>query len=267
MNINKQALIVWGGWEGHQPKEVADIFRSQLANEGFEVEVSDTLEAFEDADKLKSLDLIIPLWTMGRIDQKLVDNVSAAVQSGVGLAGCHGGMCDAFRENVDWQFMTGGQWVAHPGNDGVTYTVNIRNSSSLLTAGIGDFDVSSEQYYLHVDPAVEVLATTRFPIVSGPHSLNKAVDMPVIWTKRWGVGRVYYNSLGHRADIMEIDTVKELMQRGFLWCAEGKAEALKNIWLRTTPLITHRMKAEDAEKAWSIIMDKSDFFLGIVLEW
>ncbi|MEF2243618.1 ThuA domain-containing protein [Paenibacillus sp. IITD108] len=224
----KKALIVWGGWDGHQPKQVAEIFRQQLIEEGFEVEVSDTLEAFADADKLMQLDLIIPLWTMGKIDQQLVKNVSAAVQSGVGLAGCHGGMCDAFRENVDWQFMTGGQWVAHPGNDGVEYTVNISNTSSLLTAGIEDFSVKSEQYYLHVDPAVEVLATTRFPTVPGPHSLNKAVDMPVIWTKRWGVGRVYYNSLGHQANIMDIATVKELMKRGFLWCAEGKSEAQKH---------------------------------------
>jgi type 1 glutamine amidotransferase len=218
----KKALLVWGGWDGHQPKEVSEIFRAQLEAEGFEVEVSDTLEAFADGEKLKGLDLIVPLWTMGRIEQGLVNNVSAAVQSGVGLAGCHGGMCDAFRENVDWQFMTGGQWVAHPGNDGVAYTVNISNTSSPLTAGIEDFEVNSEQYYLHVDPAVEVLATTRFPLVDGPHKYNKAVDMPVAWTKRWGLGRVYYNSLGHQANIMEIPVVKEMMRRGFLWCAEGK---------------------------------------------
>ncbi|WP_274361342.1 ThuA domain-containing protein [Paenibacillus thermotolerans] len=221
----KKALIVWGGWLGHQPKEVAEIFREVLENEDFEVEVSDTLEAFADADKLMGLDLIVPIWTMDRIDQKLVNNVSAAVQSGVGLAGCHGGMCDAFRDNVDWQFMTGGNWVAHPGNDGTEYIVNIANSSSPLVAEMEDFAVKSEQYYLHVDPAVEVLATTRFPTVPGPHSLNKAVDMPVAWTKRWGVGRVYYNSLGHQADIIEMPVVKEMMRRGFLWCAEGKALA------------------------------------------
>ncbi|MFD2118137.1 ThuA domain-containing protein [Paenibacillus yanchengensis] len=220
----KKALIVWGGWDGHQPEQVAAIFEQQLTEAGFSVEVSNTLEAFADAEKLKSLDLIVPQWTMGKIEQ-LVDNVSAAVQSGVGLAGTHGGLCDAFRENVDWQFMTGGQWVAHPGNDGVEYTVNITNNSSPLTADIPDFKVVSEQYYLHVDPAVEVLATTRFPITDGPHAFNKAVDMPVIWTKRWGLGRVYYNSLGHQADIIDMAIVRQLMLRGFLWCAEGKSVA------------------------------------------
>ncbi|WP_166240692.1 ThuA domain-containing protein [Paenibacillus turpanensis] len=221
----KKALIVWGGWLGHQPQEVSELFRAMLEQDGFEVEVSDSLEAFADKEKLMALDLIVPNWTMGQIEKQLVQNVLEAVQSGVGIAGCHGGMCDAFRSNVDWQFMTGGNWVAHPGNDGVEYTVNIKQSSSTLLDGIKDFSVISEQYYLHVDPAVEVLATTRFPVVDGPHASNKAVDMPVVWTKRWGEGRVFYCSLGHQADIIAIPEVTLMMRRGFGWAAEGKALA------------------------------------------
>lgn len=221
----KKALIVWGGWDGHEPEQVAGIFSGILQESGFEVEVSDTLEAFADGEKLLGLDLIVPVWTMGQITQNLVDNVSAAVQSGTGLAGCHGGMCDSFRNNVDWQFMTGGQWVAHPGNDGVNYEVQMHQGSSPLVEGIDNFNVCTEQYYLHYDPAVEILATTRFPVVDGPHAANKAVDMPVVWTKRWGQGRVYYNSLGHHADIVELPQVKELMTRGLLWAAEGKQKA------------------------------------------
>lgn len=224
----KKALIVWGGWDGHEPEQVATIFKNALLEHQFEVEVADTLDAYADAEKLLGLDLIVPVWTMGEISQKLVNNVSAAVQAGTGLAGCHGGMCDSFRNNVDWQFMTGGQWVAHPGNDGVEYKVEIKSSSSPLVEGISDFMVSTEQYYLHVDPAVEVLATTRFPVIDGPHRLNKAVDMPVVWTKRWGLGRVYYNSLGHHADIVDLPPVKELMIRGLLWAAEGKELALSD---------------------------------------
>ncbi|MGF9696330.1 ThuA domain-containing protein [Paenibacillus sp. MABNR03] len=223
-----KALIVWGGWDGHEPEQVAAIFERILKEEQFEVEVSNTLEAYADAEKLLGLDLIVPLWTMGQIEQELVNNVSAAVQSGVGLAGIHGGMCDAFRNNVDWQFMTGGQWVAHPGNDGVEYTVNIKRGSSPLLDHIEDFQVKSEQYYLHVDPAVEVLATTRFPVVEGPHSANGPVDMPVVWTKRWGAGRVFYNSLGHHADIVEMEQVTEMMRSGFRWTAAGKVIAKNN---------------------------------------
>ncbi|PNQ85868.1 ThuA domain-containing protein [Paenibacillus polymyxa] len=221
----RKALIVWGGWNGHEPEQVAAIFERILKEEQFEVEVSNTLDAYQDAEKLLGLNLIIPMWTMGQIEQELVNNVSAAVQSGVGLAGCHGGMCDSFRNNVDWQFMTGGQWVAHPGNDGVEYMVNIKRGSSPLLDHIEDFQVKSEQYYLHVDPAVEVLATTRFPVVPGPHSANGPVDMPVVWTKRWGSGRVFYNSLGHHADIIDIPQVTEMMRSGFLWTAAGKQAA------------------------------------------
>lgn len=222
----KSALIVWGGWDGHEPGQVAEIFGAMLEEHGFGVEISKTLESFEDEAKLMSLDLIVPVWTMGKISKEQVEPVSRAVASGVGLAGCHGGMCDSFRESVLWQFITGGNWVAHPGGDGVEYQVEISNTSSNLLEGISDFAVTSEQYYLHVDPAVEVLATTRFPTVRWFHSANGHVDMPVVWTKRWGHGRVFYNSLGHHADIFDIPEAREIMRRGLLWAAEGKERAV-----------------------------------------
>ncbi|MBS4219825.1 ThuA domain-containing protein [Bacillus sp. FJAT-49711] len=220
--MSKKALIVWGGWDGHQPEQVAQIFKGILEEENFNVEVSNSLDSYADTEKMKAFDLIVPHWTMGQIKNNYALNISEAIVSGVGLAGLHGGMCDSFRNNVDWQFMTGGNWVAHPGNDGIEYTVNIKHSSSPLLEGMSDFKVVSEQYYLHVDPAVEVLATTRFPVFEGPHSTNKAVDMPVVWTKRWGAGRVFYCSLGHQADIVAMPEVTEIMRRGFLWAAEGK---------------------------------------------
>jgi uncharacterized protein len=216
---NKNALIVHGGWDGHQPRQVAELFKNILAGEGFAVEVSDTLDAFNDAAKLGSLNLIVPIWTMGKIGDKQLENVCAAVAGGVGMAGCHGGMCDSFREATEWQFMTGGQWVAHPGDGGVKYTVHITSLKSPVTEGMKDFQVCSEQYYMHVDPAAKALATTRFPIAEGPHVGNGPVDMPVVWTKMYGKGKVFYNSLGHQANIVAIPEVTELMRRGFLWAA------------------------------------------------
>lgn len=225
--MSTHALIVRGGWDGHEPQQVSEVFASVLRGEGFEVEISDTLDSFLDTQKLKGLDLIVPVWTMGEITKQQCASVAEAVGAGVGIAGCHGGMCDSFRSSVLWQFMTGGNWVAHPGGADVTYRVNIRNSSSPLVEGLEDFDVTSEQYYLHVDPAVEVLATTRFPTVEWYHSTNAPVDMPVVWTKNWGYGRVYYNSLGHHADVFDIPQAKEMMRRGFLWSAEGKRIAVE----------------------------------------
>ncbi len=214
----KQAIIVWGGWEGHEPDRIADHCGRLLSNEGFEVEVSATLKSFEDVDRLKSYDLIVPIWSMGELEEKQIEGVTKAVAAGVGLGGCHG-MCAAFRDCVQWQFLTGGNWVSHPGGDDVEYTVNISNSSSSLVEGIGDFEITSEQYYLLVDPVVEVLATTRFPTVDGYHCSNGVVDMPVAWTKRWGEGRVFYTSLGHRAAVFEIPEANEILRRGLLWAA------------------------------------------------
>ncbi|QUI24183.1 ThuA domain-containing protein [Vallitalea pronyensis] len=222
----RKALIFQGGWDGHEPLQVAQHFQSVLEKEGFQVVVSDTLDCLKDKEGLLAYDLLVPVWTMGEIEDGFVNNVSEAVAQGVGLAGCHGGMCDAFRQSVLWQFMTGGNWVSHPGGDGVTYTVNIMPSSSSLVEDIEDFKVTSEQYYLHVDPAVQVLATTDFPIAEGHHTTNGVVRMPVAWTKRWGQGRVYYNSLGHHAETVEIDEVSEMMRRGFLWAAAGKSKAV-----------------------------------------
>ena len=211
-----KALITWGGWDGHEPDRVAALLAGWLRDAGMAVEVTDSLACFDDLDALKAHDLIVPVWTMAQIGKEQALNACAAVAAGVGLAGCHGGMCDAFRENVDWQFMTGAQWVAHPGNDGVDYAVRIVSDDPLV-AGVGDFRVLTEQYYLHVDPAVKVHAVCDFPVVEGPHSVNGPVAMPVVFTKGYGAGRVYYNALGHKAEVIAQCPAAELMRRGLLW--------------------------------------------------
>lgn len=224
--MTKRALILWGGWDGHEPQAVAQVFQGILEEGGYSVEVSDSQDALTDGEALKTLDVIVPIWTMGTIEKELVVNVSEAVASGVGLAGCHGGMCDAFRDNVLWQFMTGANWVAHPGGDGVDYKVNITQPNHQLVSGIVDFKVKSEQYYLHIDPANDVLASTTFPTVPWYHSPNGPVEMPVAWTRSWGHGRVYYNALGHQANVISQGPALEMIKRGTLWAADGKKLAV-----------------------------------------
>ncbi|MEO6435012.1 MAG: ThuA domain-containing protein, partial [Tepidisphaeraceae bacterium] len=196
-------------------------FRGVLAEAGFDVEMSETLESFSDEAKLKALDLIVPCWTCGTLKPEQQASLCGAVKSGVGIAGVHGGMCDAFRNSCEYQFMTGGQWVAHPGNDGVKYTVRITEKDHPIMKGIDDFEVKSEQYYLHVDPGIKVLATMRFPAagVTGPHDPNGPVEMPTVWTKMYGKGRVFYDALGHQADIVAAEPNRTIMGRGFLWAA------------------------------------------------
>jgi uncharacterized protein len=229
-----KAIIVQGGWLGHEPKLVAEIFRAVLNDRGWEAEVYDSLEVFAEKDLL-TYDLIVPIWTMGTIARHQLYPVLEAVEEGVGIAGCHGGMCDSFRDAIQWQLMTGGQWVSHPGGDGVPYTVSIRKGSHPIVEGIEDFTVRSEQYYMHVDPAVRVLATTRVPVpgFEGPHSVDGPVDMPVVWIKHWGRGRVFYCSLGHKAAIVMMPETLRLMVRGFEWAAEGKRLAPQAAYRKT----------------------------------
>jgi type 1 glutamine amidotransferase len=213
----KSALIVWGGWEGHEPKQCVDIFAPWLESQGFKVEVSHTLDAYLDLAKLKTLDLIVHCFTMSDIKPEQERNLEEAVKSGVGLAGWHGGLGDAHRLAVEYQFMVGGQWVSHPGGV-IDYDVDITNPKDPITKGLKTrFHMKSEQYFMHVDPGNDVLATTTF---GGQHAPWIAgVVMPVVWKKLYGQGRVFYTSLGHVAADFDVPEARTIVQRGLLWAA------------------------------------------------
>ncbi len=212
----KKALMVVGGWEGHEPRQCSEIFAPILRSHGFDVEVSYTLDAYLDAEKMAGLSLVVPTWTMGTITREQEAGLLNAIKSGVGVAGWHGGMGDAFRNNTEYQWMVGGQWVAHPGGV-IDYRVNITNHTDPITAGLSDFDMHSEQYYMHVDPSNEVLATTTFDRPEAPWA--KGCVMPVVWKRMWGAGRVFYSSLGHVAKDFDVPEAREIQTRGFLWAA------------------------------------------------
>jgi type 1 glutamine amidotransferase len=193
-----------------------DLFAPILEREGFRVTVSDSLDTYRDADLMRSQDLIVQVYTMSTITGEQERGLLETVKAGTGFAGWHGGMGDAFRNNPEYQFMSGGQWVAHPGNI-IDYTVQIARPEDPIVAGLGDFKMHSEQYYMHTDPSNEVLATTTF---SGEYcDWIAGTVMPVVWKRRWGRGRVFYCSLGHvRADF-EVPEAREIVRRGMLWAA------------------------------------------------
>lgn len=212
----KQALIVWGGWAGHEPQQCAELFASILREAGFSVEVGDSLDVYTDRAKMQALSLIVPIWSMGVISPEQENGLLDAVKAGVGIAGWHGGIADSFRNNPAYQWMVGGQWVAHPDNI-IEYSVQIINQTDPITAGMADFKVKSEQYYMHVDPSNEVLATTTFHPSSAPW-VDGCV-MPVVWKRKWGQGRVFYSSLGHIASDFNVPEVLEIQKRGMLWAS------------------------------------------------
>jgi len=212
----KKALVVWGGWDGHEPRQCVDIFAPWLEKQGFEVTVSNSLDSYTDKTLMSSLDLIVQVYTMAQITGKQEKGLLDAVRSGIGIAGWHGGLADSFRSNTEYQFMVGGQWVAHPGGV-IPYDVRIIDHDHIITRGLKDFSMNSEQYYMHVDPINDVLATTTF---SGNHApwIDGAV-VPVVWTKTYGKGKVFYTSLGHVSKDFDVPEARAIVQRGMLWAA------------------------------------------------
>ncbi|AQQ70134.1 Trehalose utilization [Limihaloglobus sulfuriphilus] len=216
----KKALMIYGGWKGHEPKECTLAAQKILEDSGFETVLSDSLNSYLDNELMAWADLIVQCTTMAEITDEQAESLIQTVKSGTGLAGWHGGLCDSFRNCTEYHFMTGGQWVSHPGGDKVSYTVNITKPQDPVMAGIENFSHTSEQYYLHVDPGVDVLAETEF---SGEHDgidWIKGVVMPVAWKKRWGSGRVFYLALGHTAKELEIPQIQTILKRGMLWASK-----------------------------------------------
>lgn len=216
----KRALFIYGGWDGHEPAQCTALFAPWLASQGFDVATSDSLAVLDDPRRLENLDLIVLVWTMGSISPQQSNNLLAAIRSGTGIAGWHGGLGDSFRTDTNFQFMVGGHFVAHPGGQ-VTYTINIVKPDDPIVRNIPDFSIHSEQYYMHVDPSNDVIATTTF---TGDHDgceWIKGTVMPVVWKRRFGRGRVFYCSAGHAAKDFDVPELRTIVQRGLLWAANA----------------------------------------------
>lgn len=222
----KKVLMVWGGWKNHHPKELTEKLLPYLEAQGAIVTVSDSLGVYTNKKIMDETDLIFQSWTMGKITKEQEKGLLEAVKNGAGLAGTHGGIGDSFRDNTEYQFMVGGQWVAHPGGV-IDYTVEITDKKDPVTQGVKDFKIKSEQYYMHVDPNAKVLATTTF---SGEHGdwFTGAV-IPVVWKKMYGKGRVFYISVGHTPADFDIDSSWEILTRGIKWASGSKYEPSENL--------------------------------------
>lgn len=209
----KKSLMVWGGWDGHTPKEMTELLADGLRKRDFKVTIETDLEVFVDAEKLATYDLITPVWTCGTLSPEQCKGLTTAIHGGVGLAGVHGGMGDAFRNSLEYQWMVGGQFVGHPHVG--EYEVRVTNPFCPIMQAVKPwFAYNSEQYYMLVDPGVCVLADTQYTYE------DRKVTMPVVWNKMWGKGKVFYNALGHVADeFVKHPDVLEMSLRGMVWAA------------------------------------------------
>ncbi len=222
----KQIVFVYGGWDGHAPVPTHDLLAAWLRSQGAKVIDSESLDIYTNKEVMSKADLIIQTWTMGSITGEQENGLLEAVRNGAGVAGWHGGLGDSFRNNTEYQFMVGGQWVAHPGGI-VEYEVKITDKKDPVTKGLKNFKMNTEQYYMQVDPNVKVLATTRY---NG--NANAWIDgcvIPVVWKKIYGKGRVFYSSLCHNEKDFEVPEALEIMKRGICWAVMSKYETTENL--------------------------------------
>ena len=222
----KRVLIVFGGWDGHEPGKYVGILLPWLRSEGAIADTTSSLDIYTDSGYMAGVDLIIQAYTMSEITSAQEEGLLSAVRGGAGLAGWHGGLADAFRNNPAYQYMVGGQWVAHPGGV-IDYTVTITDPDDPVTRGLREFRMHSEQYYMHVDPNVRVQATTTF---TGEHDYwSEGCTMPVVWKQMYGKGRVFYSSLGHVAADMDVPEALEILRRGIRWSAASRHEPAEKL--------------------------------------
>ena len=212
---DKKVLVVWGGWDGHKPELFANHVENWLIKEKADYKIINGLDAYDNYDELIKYDLIIQSVTMDEISKKQEENLVKAVLNGVGIAGAHGGLTDSFRENTEFQYMIGGQFVAHPGGQ-VDYKVIFKKDE--LTEGLNNFQIKTEQYYMHVDPNIDVIAETKFDGKFNPWI--DGVVMPVAWKKKHGMGKVFYFAIGHNPmEFKQHLDAWKLLTRGFNWAS------------------------------------------------
>jgi uncharacterized protein len=231
MTTTKNALVVRGGWDGHQPVEATELFIPHLTANGYSVQVEESPAVYADADYMAGVDLIVQCNTMTTIETAEFNGLRDAVEAGTGLAGWHGGIADSYRNNSDYLHLIGGQFACHPGKHAdervgeqsdnyVPYTVTMTPAAAghPITAGIGDFELVTEQYWVLADDYIDVLATTTQKVREWD-PWHREVTSPAIWTRQWGKGRIFVATPGHHVDILEDSNVKTIIERGMLWAS------------------------------------------------
>lgn len=231
MKTTKTALVVRGGWDGHQPVEATELFIPHLKEHGYDVRVEESPKIYADADYLAGVDLIMQCMTMSTIEKDELRGLRTAVENGTGLAGWHGGIADSYRNSADYLHLIGGQFACHPGkhpdertgersDNYVPYTVTMLPAAAdhPITRGIPDFGLVTEQYWVLTDSYIDVLATTTQSVREWD-PWHREVTSPAIWTRQWGKGRIFVCTPGHQTDVLEDNNVRTIIERGLLWAS------------------------------------------------
>ncbi len=229
--VTRTALVVRGGWFGHQPVEATDLFIPFLREQGFEVRIEESPAVYADREYMDGVDLILQLNTMSSIEKEEFEGLRGAVERGSGLAGWHGGIADSYRNSSDYLQFIGAQFAAHPGkhpdertgeqsDNYLPHTITMLPAAAdhPITRGIEDFELTTEQYWVLHDDYLDVLATTT-QAVREWDPWTRPITSPAIWTRQWGAGRMFVSTPGHRVEILENPSVRTIIERGLLWAA------------------------------------------------
>lgn len=227
----KTALVVRGGWDGHQPVEATELFLPFLRENGYDVRVEESTAVYADETFMTTVDLIVQSNTMTSIQWEEFLGLRAAVERGTGLAGWHGGIADSYRDNSDYLQLIGGQFASHPGkhpeertgeqsDNYVPHTIEMTALAvdHPITQGISDFELVTEQYWVLHDDYNDVLATTT-QAVRPWDPWKRPITSPAIWTRLWGEGRIFVSTPGHRVEILQDENVRTIIERGMLWAS------------------------------------------------
>lgn len=222
----RRALVVRGGWDGHDPVGTTERFLPVLRDAGFIVDVVDDLAVYDDADRIAAADLTVHCWSMGGLTAEQEANLVTAVRNGTGFAGWHGGVIGTNVENPAYLRMVGGRFLFHPqGFHDYTVVVDPAPAGDgEITVGLEDFTVHTEQYWVLSDSHSRVLARSVFE-ATPDSEWAESVTMPVTWTRRWGAGRVFVCTLGHQVADFDVPETATMISRGLLWAARDRRGA------------------------------------------
>ncbi len=234
----RSALVVRGGWEGHEPVQTTDLFIPFLEEHGFDVRVEGSPDVYADTRALAETDLILQSISLGPgaepvvLTDAAVAGLRSAVESGTGFAGWHGGVTASFHSNPYMQLI-GGLFIDHPGKHPservggptdvfVPHTIDPTELGRThpITAGIESFELTTEQYWVLHDDYIDVLATTT-QAARPWDPWHRPVTSPAVWTRQWGAGRVFVSTPGHWADVFDHPAVRTITERGLLWASRG----------------------------------------------
>lgn len=126
------------------------------------------------------------------------------VSQGGGILAIHAATA-SFKDALPYFEILGGRFIGH----GHVQNFDVMKIWDDVFQDIGNFTVRDELYIHELQPGIEVHFTAK----------HEGKDVPVVWTHRYGKGRVLYAVPGHTTESMKNKTYQKLLQRGLQWVA------------------------------------------------